>query len=101
MKELNIKPARIEFPQDFAEKQRARLLAIPVAENARRTRSRMLFFVTSAAACILLIAGLAVPGLFAGPGIQDDLDGYYSQLSDSSLQQAVDMADLDPFFDCQ
>lgn len=100
MNEMNLRPAPLAgIPENFFELQKARLMNIPVAENARRAKQRVLFFITLSAACLCLAIGLSVPAIVGNT--PDTLDSYYSSLSDSSLQQTIDMADADPFFEAE
>ena len=99
MKDLNIKPIENSVPEGFFEMQRQTLLRIPEYEDARRKRLRATFFSTAAA---LLIGTFAIlyPILSSGSiSAEENLELYYTNLSDQSLQQSVDLADLDPFLE--
>lgn len=99
MKELNIKPIENSVPEGFFEMQRQKLLQIPVYEDVRRKRLRATFFSSAAA---LLIGAFAVLYPVLSPdalSAEESLELYYTNLSDQSLQQSVDLADLDPFLE--
>jgi len=99
MKELNFQPAHQQVPEGFFRRQKEMLMQIPVAENARRRRLRTAFF-SSAAIIAGAVATLFYPGL-SGPNVsaEENIDAYFSQASDVSLQHTIYIADCDPFLE--
>lgn len=99
MNEFNFRPAPIETSENFFRDQKALLMKIPARENARRAKQRTIFF-SSISAFILAGAMSAILfGTTDGISTDQNLDYYYSSISDSDLQKTIQIADADPFFE--
>lgn len=99
MNEFNFRPAPIETPEDFLRDQKNLLMKIPARENARRARQRRFFFGSVSA---FILAGAMSAILFGSSdniSADQNLDYYYSSLSDADLQHTIRLADADPFFE--
>ena len=102
MKELNIKPASMAVPEGFFEQQRRQLLAIPLKEQVKSARRKRLWLAGGITAAAALIAAFFTPAGFGGKfSVEQNMDNYIAHLSDNSLNQAVELADWDPYYEIE